>query len=282
MKELNGRVVMITGGAGGVGMGMARAFGGRGAKLVLCDIDPSRTKDCVDELRSQGFEAHGRALDVADHRAWGKTVEEVERTVGPIGVLCNNAGLGAHGPVAEFDIDVWRRVIEINLFGVFYGCRTVLSRMLARREEAHIVNTASLSGMFPRGGSPYITSKFGVVGFSGDLREELKGSNVGVSVLCPAMVRTNFVSNSARVLGADSPGDSAMSGVLAQGVDPDKVGDLVVRSILQGDFYIMTHGEWEPILRKHFDEIQQSFGEGADPNYVGDLAALSAALGREV
>lgn len=280
MQSLKDKVVFVTGGAGGIGMGMARAFGARGSRVMLADLEEARLSARVDDLRRTGVRAERAVLDVTSPESWKACIAETEGKVGPIDVLCNNAGIGASGKICELDIGVWRRVLEVNLFGTFYGCRLVLPGMLARGVEAHIVNTASLSGMVPKGGAPYVASKHGVVGFSGELREELKGTKIGVSVLCPAMVRTEFVANSARALGAAERNES-LAAALQSGADPDKVGDLVARSVLDNRYYIMTHPEWRPILADHFEEIVGSFGEGADPDHVEDFAALEAALKRD-
>ncbi|MBV9995836.1 MAG: SDR family oxidoreductase [Caulobacteraceae bacterium] len=281
MRSLKDKVVLITGGAGGIGMGMARAFGALGSHVVLADLHQGRLSARAQELTRTGVRAETTVLDVTSADAWEACVATTEEKVGPIDVLCNNAGIGTSGKVADFDISVWRRIIEVNLFGTFYGCRFVLPRMLARDEEAHIVNTASLAGMVPKGGSPYVASKHGVVGFSGDLREELRDTKVGLSVLCPAMVRTEFVANSAQVLGGGKGGNEAMAAALQSGIDPDKVGELVARSVLEGRYYVMTHPEWRPILEEHFTEILGSFGTGADPEHVENFAVLETALRRD-
>ena len=277
MQSLKDKLVFITGGAGGIGAGLGRAFGGYGARVVLADLDKERLSEQVRRLADAGVQAEAVELDVTAPEAWQACVALMDQR-GGIDVLCNNAGIGASGTNADFDISVWRKVMEVNVFGAFYGCRFALPGMLARNVEGHIVNTASLSGMIPSGGSPYVASKHAVVGLSGDLRAELKGGKIGVSVLCPAMVRTQFVANSARVLGGDL--HEAMAAALQTGIDPDKVGDLVARAVLEGRYYIMTHPEWKPIVAAHFDEILGAFAEGADPEHVEDFDALAAALKR--
>src|SRR5690606_6755953 len=184
MKKLQGKAALITGGAGGIGLGMAIAFAKAGMSLALADVDSGRLAPAVDAIRALGVDAMPVTLDVTDYAAWQQAVDAVENQLGPVALLCNNAGLGGSAKLAEDEPRRWKMIIEVNLIGAFYGCRTLLPRMLARGQPAHIVNTASFSGLRSNPGmSAYDASKHGLVGMSDSLRGELRGTCVGLSVL---------------------------------------------------------------------------------------------------
>jgi len=283
MKRVDGKGAFITGGASGIGLGMARAFGKAGVKLALADVDEGALQTAASSLRDLGVDVVAQTLDVSDPSAWEGALDRAEAAIGPISVLCNNAGIGGAGKsVAEWDIALWRMVMEVNLFGAFYGCRLMLPRMLERGEEAHIVNTASVNGWvaFPRG-SAYSASKHAIVGLTDSLRGELADSNVGVSLLCPGMTNTNFAANSMRFMsgkaGAPPSPDRPVTDFLKTGASPEKVGERVLRAVLAGEYHILTHSDWKPMIEAHFAERLAAFGEDADPDHHEDFAALARA-----
>jgi len=270
MRNFSRKTALITGGAGGIGLGMALAFSRAGMKIALADLVPDRLEKALAAVRATGAQAMSVLLDVSDFGAWREAVDEVESALGPISLLCNNAGIGGGGVLAEADPVRWRMVININLLGPFYGCRTLLPRMLARGDEAHIVNTASLSGLRSNAGmSAYDASKHGVVGMSDSLRAELKGTNVGLSVLYPGTVRTEFVDNSAAIAasshcGGQSKLDTEIAELLKDGIDPSRVGEQVLRALLEERYHIYTHSHWRPIIEAHFAERINAFGTLVD------------------
>jgi NAD(P)-dependent dehydrogenase (short-subunit alcohol dehydrogenase family) len=290
MKDFSGKTVFITGGAGGIGRGMARAFASRGAKLALADIDVERLGETVASFAAEGTQAMAVPLDIVDQARWIAAADEVEAQLGPIAVLCNNAAIGGSSigilPIHKVDPAQWRLLVEVNIFSAFHGIHTILPRMLARHEEAHIVNTASLSGLYGDPGlSAYNASKYAVVGLSDSLRRELEGTKVGVSVLYPGLTATGFVSNSVKAvqdrLGGTARASAGMANALAGGMNPDKVGEFVAQSVERGDYHIFSHIDWKPIIEQVCKDRLAAFTTGADPGFHADLANLFSTIARD-
>lgn len=270
MKNLAGKMAFVTGAAGGLGTALSRSLAEAGAHVAMADIDPDRIPD----LPVPGARAARIALDVTDPDAWTKALEEAESKLGPISILVHNAGLGQIAPVANESLDRWRRTFEVNAFGPFYGCRAALPRMMAR-SEAHIVIVASQSGLT---GSPgmaaYTASKHAAVGLARSLRLELQDSSVGVSLVCPGMVRTGLVSNSmqrlATDIGVQAPSadvTAAAATALEMGMDPAKVAARVLRAIRDDQFYVFTHAGFAEKLGEQAAEMIEASRESADPDY---------------
>jgi NAD(P)-dependent dehydrogenase (short-subunit alcohol dehydrogenase family) len=188
-RSLNGRVVAITGGGRGIGLAIARALAARGARVAVGDLDRASAEQAASEL---GAGAIGLALDVTDHPGFTAFLDEVERRLGPLDVLVNNAGIMAVTPLVEESGASIARQLDLNLHAVIHGTQEAMRRMVPRR-TGHIVNVASLAG---RSGFPmlatYCASKHGVVGLSEAVRSELRGTGVEVSVVMPGIVRTEL------------------------------------------------------------------------------------------
>jgi NAD(P)-dependent dehydrogenase (short-subunit alcohol dehydrogenase family) len=241
MQDVSGRTAFITGGAQGIGFGIARAFAHAGARVALVDIDEERLAAAGQELA-----AVTHVLDVRDRDAFARVVDEVEDRLGPIAVLCNNAGVGGTGLAATLTYAEWDRVLGINLGGVVNGVQTVLPRMLARGGPGHIVNVASAAGLVGGSGITYATSKFAVVGLTESLHHdpELRRHGIGVTVVCPGFVRTQIVDHSLRAAGLDRTADpriAAMEEALQRyGLSPDVVGEQVLDGVREDRLYVQT------------------------------------------
>ena len=196
MKELKDRVAVVTGGASGIGNGMARAFAAEGMKVVIADIEEEARDAAVSELTQQGAEAIGVQCDVSDRASVEALRDAALSAFGAAHVICNNAGVagGSPGPIWASPQDDWDWVLGINLMGVVYGVQAFVPLFLEQGEEGHVVNTASLAGLI-HGGGIYGVSKQAVVGLSEGLWRDLKasGSSVGASVLCPGWVSTRIM-----------------------------------------------------------------------------------------
>ena len=286
MKSLNNKTVLITGGGGGIGQGMARAFAAEGARILLTDVDPARLEEARLSLERECATVAACPLDVTRFDAWQAMVDEAPSRIGAIDILCNNAGIGCEmQELAHHDVGQWLRVIEVNLMGYFLGCRAVLPQLLARDTEGHIVNVASLSGLRANPAmSAYSASKHGVVGLSDALKAELAKTKVGITVVYPGMTRTNFIANSRAVLGAendaagDSSLDSTIAAMLSVAMDPNKLGARVVRAVREQEYQLMTHVGARQQIAAIFEERLAAFRENADPDYVDDVKALEAAV----
>ena len=193
MTEVKGRTAFITGGANGIGLGIARAFAGAGVNLALADLDAAALERTKAELEVV-TPVETIVLDVRDRNSYARAADEVERKLGPVSLLFNNAGVAGGAPVHKLTYELWDWAIGINLCGVINGVQTFLPRIAERGEGGHIVNTASGAGLAATGsGVLYCTSKFGVVGMSEALNIELASAGIGVSVLCPGPVATDII-----------------------------------------------------------------------------------------
>jgi NAD(P)-dependent dehydrogenase (short-subunit alcohol dehydrogenase family) len=250
MDRVDGKTAFITGGARGIGLGIARAFARSGAKLALADIDQASLVTAKSEL-SDLTTVETFKLDVRDRSAYARVADEAESRLGPVSILCNNAGVAGDQHVTRLTYEYWDWVIGINLHGVINGIQTFLPRMLNRGGGGHIVNTASGAGLAATSsGLLYTTSKFAVVGLSESLRIALEPFQIGVSVLCPGPVNTKIISNSrqtqppTQVTAEEAKVFETIitqvSAVLAAGVDPDEVGEMVLAAVKANQLYIHT------------------------------------------
>jgi len=252
MDSIDGMTAFITGGARGIGLGIARTFAQDGAKLALVDIDEAALKAARTELGKQ-TSVETFVLDVRDRAAYARVADEAEARLGPVSILCNNAGVAGAVGVTHMTYPHWDWVIGINLNGVINGVQTFVPRMFERKTAAHIVNTASGAGLIAEGsGILYNTSKFAVVGLSEALRRELKPFGIGVSVLCPGPVATSILQNTlafpGRPQAALTPEEVEMgektiklfTEYLSKGVPPDEVGRMVLAAVKANQRYILT------------------------------------------
>jgi NAD(P)-dependent dehydrogenase (short-subunit alcohol dehydrogenase family) len=256
------RVAVVTGGAGGIGMALARAFAARGAPVVLADIDAAALRGAERELAGAGAKVRSVATDVTSR----KSVEELAEAAfrfGPVGVVCNNAGIAVAGSMVGATQQEWEAAMAINVWGVVHGVDAFVPRLVAQGRGGHVVNTASMAGLV---GMQYLgiycATKFAVVGITESLERELRPQGIGVHVLCPMMVATDIARNSARVLGREAAPDANAAagssgapppGALKGGVIPaDDVARRTLRGIERGDLYILTHPEQRAILERRW------------------------------
>lgn len=262
---------------------MARALVAAGAKVALADIDASRLTKVEKELSDAGGTVVTVPLDVTDAEQWTSAADRAEQALGPISILCNNAGANGGGELDQTSLDVWRWVYKINVEGQFIGISTFLPRFKSRGGRAHIVNTASMAGIVPmtRVGA-YSSAKFASFGLSWVMRDELAGTGIGVSVLCPGTVNTRISESSgvgeAKLLGVEV-NHAAIEGnnaLLAHGADPNRVGEQVVEAMQQGQFLIITHRDWLPLVDTVQNEIQRAFVEFDDRHGPDNTARILA------
>ncbi|MFE9326056.1 SDR family oxidoreductase [Nocardia sp. NPDC052278] len=214
--KVRGKVVVITGGARGIGLATATALQALGAKIAIGDIDETTVKESG---TARDFELYGR-LDVTDPSSFESFLDEVERTVGPIDVLINNAGIMPTGRFADEPDQITRRILDINVYGVILGSKLGLARMLARK-RGHIINIASLAGETHIPGlATYNASKHAVLGFTDTLREEYRGSGVTFSSVLPTLTNTELGS------GVSGP-------KLLRPAEPEEIADAIVALIAE-------------------------------------------------
>ncbi len=283
MEQVEGRVAFITGGASGIGLGMAKAFTKAGMNVVLADV----RDDHIEQARAWFLDAglhdsvHLLKLDITDREAYASAADEAERVFGKVHVLCNNAGIGIASPVAEASYADWDWGIDVNLNGVFNGVHTLLPRIRAHGEGGHIVNTASMGGIlqYSRAGV-YVTTKFAVVGLSEALHAELIDENIGVSAFCPGGVRTNIreyektrpgrfaaepaTPGKAAAVPAFTPSEEVMKTLGRMSWEPEQVGEMVLNGIRSNALYIFTSPEFRPGIEERFQAILAATGDNPD------------------
>ncbi len=276
MLNLAGKTAVITGAASGIGREMARRFGASGMQLMLADLEAAPLETTESELRALGYDVASVVVDVREYEQIEALETATRERFGNVHVLCNNAGVGAGGPVVgSDDLDMWRWTIDINLWGVIYGCKIFLPAMMQHGEPCHVVNTASMAGLAPSAlMGPYTISKYGVVALSETLSLEMQmaSSNVGVSVLCPAFVQTG-IADSKRNLpselvanhGAEQPGEQILRDLVASGISPVEVAEAVHQAVLDDTFWILTHDE----MNAGIVARAQSIVAGDKPRFVG-------------
>jgi NAD(P)-dependent dehydrogenase (short-subunit alcohol dehydrogenase family) len=269
MDPFKDRVAVITGGAGGIGSAMARAFAARGAKIVLADLDEPALAGAVRELEKAGAQAHGVPTDVSKPASVEALAEATLRKFGAVHVVCNNAGIATFGPVAKSTRKDWDFTMNVNFWGVVNGVQTFVPRLLDQGQGGHIVNTASMAGLVGmRWLGVYCASKFAVVGLTEALFVEMRDQGIGVSVLCPMIVATNINENSLRMrpaelrnpAGTDIPQTGGDAPPLVGGtIQPEELARRVVRAIERRELYILTHPEQREILKRRAARIDAAF-----------------------
>lgn len=265
--EVAGRTAFITGGANGIGLGIARAFAKAGAKLALADLDAEALAEAKEELAPLTA-VETVMLDVRDREGFARAADEVEDALGHVTLLFNNAGVAGGAPADRLTYDLWDWGMDINLNGVFNGVHTFLPRMIARGEGGHIVNTSSGAGLVCAGsaGILYQTAKYAVVGMAEALAYELAPAHIGVSVLCPGPVATNIIKRtrdmqpsvtglmSQEQLESARAESNRMKTFLAEGASPDAVGEHVLEAVRANRLYIHT----DPSLAPHIEKRAQA------------------------
>lgn len=269
ITDFRGKTAFVTGGAGGIGLSMARAFGRAGMNVVLADIDEKAAKASAERLVSEQIKAIPVRCDVTERAGVRAAALEALAAFGKIHVVCNNAGVATGGPIGTVPEKDWDWIIDVNLKGVVYGVETFVPLIRSHGEGGHIVNTASMAGMVsPPGMEPYCATKFAVVAITEGWAAQLAPEGIGLSVLCPGFVRTR-IHESGRVrqdkyggVGeVDAPGNgpSEAAQAVLSGIDPDVVGQRVLEAIKAGDIYIFTHPNMRQFVQARFAGIMAGF-----------------------
>lgn len=268
--EVAGKVAFVTGGASGIGLGLAKVLVKAGMRVVMADVRQDHLDEALAGFAGQGHagDVLGLRLDVTDRAAYARAAAAAEAAFGKVHLLVNNAGVGLLGPLKLAGYSDWDWALGVMIGGVVNGIQTFLPRILAHGEGGHIVNTSSMAALIPiNNASIYITAKAAVLGLSEALRGELAADNIGVSAFCPGPVQTNI-----RESGRTRPeqlkegsGYAELERQLEQRpnsplwMDPVECGERILAGIRRNDLYILTHREFKEGARQHYEALLASF-----------------------
>jgi NAD(P)-dependent dehydrogenase (short-subunit alcohol dehydrogenase family) len=271
MKDFEGKVAVVTGGASGIGFAMASRFAQEGMKVVLADIEEPALDAAVTKLRQQEHEVLGVVTDVSKPESVEALAQRTFDVFGKVHVLCNNAGVGgaAVNGIWEATLQDWRWSINVNLWGVIHGVHAFVPTMIAQDEAGHVVNTASMAGL-AQGNRIYSVTKHAVVALSEALNDGLLMQNTKVrcSVLCPGLTNTNLMfaarnrPEDLRNYPDEAPSAAQLERsanskrmVEEQGLPPERTAEIVLQAIKDEQFYILTHDDYDDVIRERFENI---------------------------
>jgi NAD(P)-dependent dehydrogenase (short-subunit alcohol dehydrogenase family) len=272
MRELAGKVAVVTGAASGIGRALAERFARARMKVVLADVEAATLSTAAHELVDGGAEVLAVPTDVSRAEDVDALARRALERFGGVHVLCNNAGVALAGPIWEHTLEDWRWLLGVNLWGVVHGVRTFVPIMLEAKTPGHVVNTASVAGLTSAPGlGVYNVSKHAVVTLSETLAKDLEtaGAPIKVSVLCPGFVNTRILDsarNRPADLGAEQPRpaevESVVRNLVAAGMPPVEVASHVLRAIEEERFYVLTHPDFLAQVKERCQDIV----EGRTPN----------------
>ncbi|WP_419864063.1 SDR family NAD(P)-dependent oxidoreductase [Candidatus Poriferisodalis sp.] len=265
METMTGRVAVVTGAASGIGKALALGFAGEGANVVLADIEEEPLRAAEAEVAGHGVEALGVITDVTDADSVGALAQATIDRFGAVHMVCNNAGVGGGGLIRNQQLVDWKWVVDVCLWGVIHGVHHFLPHLI-EAEESHIMSTASVAGLMSVPGlGPYNAAKYGVVAIMETLYLEMqrdRNADVGVSVLCPGVVRTNIATaqrNRPEELRrqrrprpeGEAPTETAdarrrnanIAAALERGMDPAQVAAKVIEAMYERRFWVLSHPE---------------------------------------
>ncbi|MBR9834110.1 MAG: SDR family NAD(P)-dependent oxidoreductase [Alphaproteobacteria bacterium] len=282
MKDLEGKTAFVTGAASGIGLAIARALSQAGVKVMLCDIEQTALDKALADLRQTNADVDGVLADVSLKEQLKQAAEATLERFGKVHILVNNAGVGGGESYDNWTQAGWNWTMDVNVMGVVYGIEIFGPLIEAHGEGGQIVNTASVAGLWAANSAPYFVSKYGVVALSEGLRAELEPRNIGVSVLCPGIIRTQIIDSGrnmpdrygkADLLWADRDDQTEEGNAFRErvqtGIDPNYVGELVREGIEENWDYILTDLEFEPMIEDRFARLKAAYDRIRDrtPTY---------------
>ena len=284
MFKFEGRTAVISGGAEGIGLSIAKALGEQKMNIVLADIDEKNLLKSSAELESLGIPVLAALLDVADEMQWKSVAEKAMERFGKVHMVVNNAGVGGDsGPIENQETEGWQWALGVNLMGVVYGAKIMIPLIKDHGEGGWILNVSSMAGM---GGVPYsgayTASKAAVVALSESWAAELQDKRIGVSVLCPAFVQTRIYDSERNrpdkyksenyQIENESSFSKQTKQMVKDGIDVSIVGKRVVEAIDHGELYIFTHPNYRQVNQERFNGIDEAFARSAESPLLKDIA----------
>ena len=275
MIDFKGRTAFVTGGANGVGIGLVRALAEEGAKVVIADIREDHIERALETMDNR--EVMGVKVDVSSRSGLEAAREEVEERFGPVTLLFNNAGVNLFQTIEDSSYTDWDWLMGVNLHGPINGCMTFIPRMIEHGQGGYIVNTASMAGWLAAG-SPgiYNTTKFAVRGLSESLRYSLADKGIGVSCVCPGLVKSYiYASDDIRpkeLMSGAKPVDTEnverLAGMHEVGMEPDVIAERILQGMRENQAYIFPMPDHKEELAEYFQEVLADYRDyPEDPGY---------------
>ncbi len=237
VTSLHGRTALVTGAASGIGRATALAFARRGADLVICDIDEAGLAASAEAIRSLGREVQAERVDVSSADQMAAFAASVHARLDAVDLLMNNAGVAIGGAFLDTSLADWDWILGINLRGVIHGCHYFIPRMVKRGRGGHVINVSSAAGYSASSAlAAYNATKFGVLGLSEALWEELRPHGIGVTAVCPGLIDTP-ITRSARLVGQmDKPAirEEMVRGYQRRGYGPERVAENILKAVQRG------------------------------------------------
>ncbi len=278
LASVKGKTAFVTGGSSGIGLGIARVLSDAGMKVAFTYKNEAHRDAALASFAPGNPGVHAIRLDTTDREAMPRAADEVERLFGNVHLVVNNAGVGMPALLSDVSWQDWDWSLDVNVNGIFNGIRTFLPRLLAHGEGGQFVATSSSAGIVAGTLGVYATGKFAVVGMMESLRTEMEGRNIGVSVFCPGLVRSSIFDierNRPASHGAAEtreppkppplkPGSKPID-IMAAAMDPLEAGRQVLAGIRRNDLYILSHPEFEPVVRQRVTLMLASFSKKPAP-----------------
>ncbi len=269
MEDLAGKVAFITGGASGIGLGLARALARRGVKLALADRDAAGVQAAAAALADAGADTLAITCDVADAGSVQQAAETTIDRFGKVHLVMNNAGVSLSGSSGSIPLEDWRWIVDINLMGVVHGVETFVPLIESHGEGGYIINTASMAGHWASAYmAPYTATKFAVVGYSEVLAQELAPRGIGVSALCPGWVRTGIIESGrnrpSETIPEKTEAAEMVAGLIENGLSPDVVGEVVIQGMAAKRMHIFTHEDMRPVIDLRRDALQNDYSAASE------------------
>lgn len=260
MDALDGKVCVVTGGAGGIGLALARRFRAAGMRVAVADVDADALHVAVADLGG-GDDVLGVPCDVTALADVHTLRDRVLDHFGAAHVVCLNAGVAAIGPIVDTSVDTWRWLMDVNVMGVVHGI-DAFARGLVDQGDGHLVLTASAAGLSTTPGlGAYSATKHAVVGTAATLRAELAGTGVGVSVLCPGLVRTRIFEaernrpDPTAETHTDPDAMAVLREMIGSGVDPTAIADAVHAAVVDDRLFVVPTTDVAGMIRARLDEV---------------------------
>jgi len=266
LTSLKGRTAVVTGGASGIGRALSLLFAREGADVVIADLDEAGMAETVAGVAQAGRRGVGVKTDVSRLADVQALADRAFQEFGAVHVVCNNAGVALWGGLEAVTHKDWEWAMGVNLWGVIHGVEAFVPRMVAQKQPGHVVNTASMAGLIASQGlGIYNTTKYAVVGLSETLQKDLRGYDIGVSVLCPMGVNTQIRKSDrnrpAALRNEAAEGEGRAVELIGRYLPPEHVAGRVLRAIYANRLYVITHEEGLTPLKRRFERMAQAIEE---------------------